>query len=97
MRPALKRLQLIERHLLGHHCAAEAAEWQVQLLTDPELATDTEAQRLLYQGLQLAGRQQLRRELNLIHAQLAGTARRHRWLQAAVHGLRRVLPRTLRR
>ncbi|GGG38491.1 hypothetical protein [Hymenobacter glacieicola] len=97
MRPALKRLQLIERHLLGHPTATEAAAWQVQLFTDPELATDTEAQHLLYQGLQLAGRKQLRQELDLIHAQLAGTARRQRWLQAALHAVRRVLPQALRR
>ena len=96
MRPALDRLQQIERHLLGGASAPAAAQWQVQLLTDPELAADTEAQRQLYEALRQAGRRQLRQELDLIHAQVIRAERRRAWLQAATRQLRRVLPPWLR-
>ena len=42
----------------------------MRLLTDGELAMEADAQRQLYYGLRLAGRQQLRQELRLIHARL---------------------------
>jgi hypothetical protein len=93
MRPALERLQRIESLLLGQPTAAEAAEWQLQLLTDPELADDAAAQRQLYQVLREAGRKQLRQELNRIHARLERTSRRRTWLQAAADNVRRVLSR----
>jgi hypothetical protein len=93
MRPALERLLHLENYLLGRPTAADAARWQLQLLTDPELAADADAQRQLYQGLREAGRQQLRRELDLIHARLEHTARRRTWLQVATAGLGRMLGR----
>ncbi|MVN77479.1 hypothetical protein GO988_14180 [Hymenobacter sp. HMF4947] len=70
MRPELDRLLLIEQQLLDGPAALPAEEWHLRQLLDGELAADTEAQLLLYQGLRLAGRQQLRRELRQIHAQL---------------------------
>ncbi|MET4076522.1 hypothetical protein [Hymenobacter sp. UYCo722] len=70
MRPELDRLQLIEQQLLRTLAALPADEWRLRQLFDPELAADTAAQRQLYQGLRLAGRRQLRRELQLIHVRL---------------------------
>ena len=70
MRPELERLQLIEQQLLHGPAARPAAEWYLRQLLDGELTADTAAQRQLYQGLRLAGRQQLRRELRQLHAQL---------------------------
>ncbi|MCC3160656.1 hypothetical protein LJ737_25685 [Hymenobacter sp. 15J16-1T3B] len=96
MRPELARLQRIEQHLLGPVPAAEAPAWQLAQLLDPELAADAQAQQQLYRGLQLAGRQQLRRELQAIHHQLYGPASAG-WLRGAVGGLRALLRRGLRR
>ncbi|QDA61457.1 hypothetical protein [Hymenobacter jejuensis] len=75
MRPELERLQRIERHLRGESQPADAPDWNVQLLLDPDLRADAEAQQLLYQGLYSAGRRQLRRELTAIHNRLYGTPR----------------------
>ena len=75
MRPALERLRQIERHLLGRSSEAEAAQWQLQLLTDPELAADTQAQQQLYDALRDAGRRQLRQELNSNIGRAAGRER----------------------
>ncbi|MGY2130586.1 hypothetical protein ACW9KT_00050 [Hymenobacter sp. HD11105] len=69
MRSELERLQYIEQQLLSAVPPSEAA-WNVQLLLDPELEADTETQRLLYQGIYLAGQRQLRRELAAIHQRL---------------------------
>ena len=70
MRPELERLHLIEQQLLQGSAALPAEEWHLRQLLDGELAADAEAQQQLYYGLRLAGRQQLRRELRLLHAQL---------------------------
>ena len=70
MRPELERLQLIEQQLRGGPAALPAAEWHLRQLLDGDLAADAEAQRQLYHGLRLAGRQQLRRELKCIQAHL---------------------------
>lgn len=70
MRPELERLQLIEQQLLCAPAALPADEWHVRQLLDSELALDTAVQQQLYHGLRLAGRHQLRRELQLIHTHL---------------------------
>lgn len=70
MRPDLDRLHLIEQQLLNGPAALSAAEWHLRQLLDSDLAADAEAQRQLYHGLRLAGRQQLRRELRLLHERL---------------------------
>lgn len=88
MRPALEYLRQLERYLLGKQTAAEAEAWRVRQLVDSDLAADAAAQQLLYQGLRLAGRQQLRQELELIHARLQRPARRHTWWQSATGHLR---------
>ncbi|MBX0291666.1 hypothetical protein K3G63_14540 [Hymenobacter sp. HSC-4F20] len=96
MRPTLEYLRQLERHLLGQHTAAEAEAWRVRQLLDSELAADADTQQLLYQGLQVAGRQQLRRELELIHARLERPSRRQTWWQAATSPLRSLLVRRSR-
>lgn len=90
MRPELERLHRIEQHLLGR---CPAPDWQLQQLSDTDLAADTELQRQLYQGVYQAGQQQLRQELNQIHQQLY---RRRGWLQAATGPLRRAWHRLRR-
>lgn len=72
MRPELERLRRMEEQLLCGPAALPAAEWQLQLLLDPELQADAEAQQRLYAGLRAAGRQQLRGELAAIHTRLYG-------------------------
>ena len=94
MRPELERLQRIEHHLLGT-APSETPAWAVQELLDPNLRTDAEAQRLVYQGLHVAGQRQLRRELEAIHARLYGEseAQPGRWLRQATAALRVLLRR----
>ncbi|OON66465.1 hypothetical protein [Hymenobacter sp. CRA2] len=98
MRPELTRLARIEQHLLQPNppSPAESAAWQTECLLDPELQADAEAQQQLYQGLQLAGRRQLRRELQGIHHRLYGPGAAG-WLHAATHGLRSLLRRSFGR
>lgn len=72
MRPELERLLRIEQQLLNGPAAQPAAEWQLQLLLDPDLQADAMAQQRLYAGLRVAGRRQLRGELAAIHARLYG-------------------------
>jgi hypothetical protein len=91
MRPELLRLQFIEQHLLAAPSAA--ADWATHLLLDPDLATDIEAQRQLYAGLHAAGQQQLRRELNAMHAQLYGVTGPRHWLQQVRAAARLLLRR----
>ncbi|RAK70604.1 hypothetical protein [Hymenobacter edaphi] len=93
MRSELTRLQRIEQHLLGPAPTAEAAAaWQLERLLDPALAADAAAQQQLYQGLQRAGRRQLRQELQAIHRQLYGPPPGG-WLRAAAGELRALLRR----
>ena len=89
MRPELERLLHIEQQLLNGPTAQPAAEWQLQLLLDPDLQADAETQQRLYAGLRAAGQRQLRGELAAIHARLYGPlgAWPHRaaaWLRGAL-------------
>lgn len=70
MRPELERLHLIEQQLLNGPAALPAGDWHLRQLLDGELAADVQIQQQLYNGLRVAGRQQLRRELRQIHARL---------------------------
>lgn len=70
MRSELERLYLLEQQLLGGPAALAVEEWHVRQLLDGDLAVDAEVQQHLYQGLRLAGRQQLHRELKAIHKRL---------------------------
>jgi hypothetical protein len=82
MRPELEHLQRLEDHLLGHPDPQQSALWEAQLLLDDALAADVNLQRQLYQGIYLAGRQQLRQELQDIHQQLYRP--RRSWLRETV-------------
>lgn len=73
MRPELERLHFIEQYLLHGQLPAGAPDWAVQVLLDGELAADAAVQSQLYEGLRLAGRRQLRQELQGIHHHLYGT------------------------
>jgi hypothetical protein len=79
MRPELERLQLIEQQLLPGLTAMPPADWNLRLLLDSDLADDAATQQQLYQGLRLAGRHQLRRELAAIHTRLYGPKRPAFW------------------
>jgi hypothetical protein len=94
MRPELERLQQIEQQLLAVS-SPDAASWEVQLLLDSDLSADTETQRLLYQGIQLAGQKQLRRELALLHQRLYGPSRGS-WMRTIGANLSAFLMRRLR-
>ncbi|WP_167855402.1 hypothetical protein [Hymenobacter fodinae] len=94
MRPELEHLQQLEQHLLGHPTPTEKVLWQAQLQLDPALAADVTLQQHLYQGLLLAGRRQLRQELDDIHAQLYRP--RRTWLRKAVARLHQALRPTRR-
>lgn len=87
MRPALERLSLIEEQLRNGPAALPAAEWQLRRLLDPALDADVAAQQQVYQGLRLAGRRQLRRELAALHARLYGQPRWLAWVQRLAAGL----------
>jgi hypothetical protein len=90
MRPELERLQRIEYYLAD---ATSAPSGPIEQLFDADWKADTELQRQLYQGLRLAGQQQLRRELHQIHQRLY---RRRGWLQAATSQLRQAWHRLRR-
>lgn len=87
MRPGLERLHFVEQQLLNGPAALPAADWHLRTLFDGELAADAEAQQRLYNGLRQAGRQQLRRELQAIHAQLYAPSG-YRWYAAWLGQLR---------
>ncbi|WP_133274408.1 hypothetical protein [Hymenobacter radiodurans] len=95
MRPELKRMQQIEHQLLATSPPFDPASWEVQLLVDGDLRADTEIQRLLYQGIHLAGQRQLHRELALIHQRLY-SPHRSSWIQMATAGLHSFWRRYLR-
>jgi hypothetical protein len=90
MRPELERLLHIEQQLLNSPAAQPAAEWQLQLLLDPDLQADTQVQQRLYAGLRAAGQQQLRGELVAIHARLYG-APLGAWPRRAAAWLRSIM------
>jgi hypothetical protein len=95
MRPELKRIQQIEHQLLAASPPLDLSTWEVQLLVDSDLRADTEMQRLLYQGIHLAGQRQLRRELALIHQRLY-SPHHGSWIRMAAAGLRSFWRRHLR-
>jgi hypothetical protein len=70
MRPELEEIRFLENYLNHHLNEQEHMEAEVRLLWDQEYEKRLVAQRIAYQALQQAGRQQLRRELRTIHARL---------------------------
>ncbi len=64
----------IDAYLLGELLGAERSEFEQALAQDPELAQQVEEQRLLMEGLQFHGNEQLRARLKNIHQQAETTA-----------------------
>ncbi|KUG08572.1 hypothetical protein [Solirubrum puertoriconensis] len=92
MRPELARLANLEQQLLGTQPPVPEAEWQRMLLLDTGLAADAHAQQQLYAGLKLAGRRQLRHELEAIHSGLYGPVAAG-WLRRTTARLQQALSR----
>ncbi len=72
MRPALEEIRLLEDFVSDKLSEQQRIDVEVRLLWDQNWQSTLKAQQLAYQALRLAGRQQLRRELRAIHAQLFG-------------------------
>ncbi|GAB3938757.1 hypothetical protein [Larkinella terrae] len=72
MRPELEEVQLLESYLRGTLSEEQRIEVNVRLLWNPDWQQKLAAQKLAYQALRLAGRQQLRRELDAIYLRLFG-------------------------
>jgi len=72
MRPQLEEIRLLEDFLNGRLPESQRMEVEVRLLWDRNWQNALANQQKAYQVLQLAGRQQLRRELKAIHTQLFG-------------------------
>ncbi|RRB07295.1 hypothetical protein [Larkinella rosea] len=72
MRPELEEVQLLESYLQGNLSEEQSLDVSVRLLWNQEWQQKLAAQKLAYQALRLAGRQQLRRELDAIYVRLFG-------------------------
>jgi hypothetical protein len=72
MRPQLEDIQLLEGYLQCTLSAEQRTDVEIRLLWDREWQQNLAAQQMTYQALLAAGRQQLRRELEAIHARLFG-------------------------
>ena len=72
MRPELTLIQLLDNYLHKRLSKADRREAEVRLLWDQELQQQLEAQKVAHQALRLAGRKQLRHELETIHKRLFG-------------------------
>ena len=70
MRPQLEEIRLLEAYVQGTLSEEQRIESEIRLLWDQEWQGQLAAQQLAYRALHLAGRGQLRRELNAIHARL---------------------------
>ncbi len=72
MRPELEEMQLLEGYVQGTLVEEQHINVSIRLLWDRLWQRNLAAQQTAYQALRLAGRQQLRRELNAIHTRLFG-------------------------
>lgn len=72
MRPELEEVQLLEGYLLGTLPEEQRIDVSVRLLWNQDWQQKVAAQQLAYQALRLAGREQLRRELETIYRRLFG-------------------------
>jgi hypothetical protein len=70
MRPGLEEIQLLEAFLTGKLDEERERSVEIRLLWDQEWQQNLALQKLSYQAIREAGRQQLRRELNAIHQRL---------------------------
>lgn len=72
MRPELEEVHLLEAYLQGTLSEEQQLDVSVKLLWNQDWQQKLTAQKLAYQALRLAGRQQLRRELDAIYGRLFG-------------------------
>ena len=72
MRPELEEMQLLEAYLANTLSETEQIEVEVRLLWDQEWQQKFSYQELAYRAIRCAGRKQLRKELESIHARLFG-------------------------
>lgn len=72
MRPELEEIHVLEDFLHGQLPEEAAIEIEIRLLWDQAWKNKVELQRLSYQAIREAGRQQLRQELNTMHQKLFG-------------------------
>lgn len=72
MRPQLEEIQLLEAYLANTLSEAQRIDVEVRLLWDQEWQQKFSYQELAYRAIHCAGRKQLRKELDSIHARLFG-------------------------
>lgn len=72
MRPELEEMQLLENYVQGTLAEDQQMNVSIRLLWDRLWQRKLADQKTAYQALRLAGRQQLRQELNSIHSRLFG-------------------------
>ncbi|GAB3331303.1 hypothetical protein GCM10027299_37000 [Larkinella ripae] len=72
MRPELEEVKLLEAYLQGTLDEDQRQEVSIRLLWNQDWQQNLAAQKRAYQALRLAGRQQLRRELDAIYLRLFG-------------------------
>ncbi|MGA0556764.1 hypothetical protein ACO2Q8_08950 [Larkinella sp. VNQ87] len=72
MRPALEEVQRLDAYLHETLNEEQRMEVEIRLLWDRDWQWKLAAQKLAYQALRLAGRRQLRRELDGMHTRLFG-------------------------
>ena len=72
MRPELEEMQLLENYLQGSLPRKKYRQISIRLLWDRIWQRNLADQQTAYQALKLAGREQLRQELNAIHSRLFG-------------------------
>ena len=72
MRPELEEVQRLDAYLRGTLNEEQQIDVAVRLLWDCDWQQKLAAQKRAYELLRLAGRQQLRRELEAMHVRLFG-------------------------
>ncbi len=70
MRPELEEIKQLEDYLKNNLPEEQTEDIEIRLLWDQNWKQALEQQKLAYQALRLAGREQLRKELKAIHHQL---------------------------
>ncbi|MBX2870927.1 MAG: hypothetical protein KTR30_02480 [Saprospiraceae bacterium] len=81
MRKSLHDIEHLEAYIQGKLSPAEAQKVQTEILLHPAKYQDWLSQRETYALIQLAGRQQLKTELQAIHLSLTQDPNKWRWWQ----------------
>ncbi|QMU27826.1 hypothetical protein [Adhaeribacter radiodurans] len=70
MRPELEEIKRLEDFLKNSLPEEQTVDLEIQLLWDQDWQRSLAQQKLAYQALRVAGREQLRKELQTIHQRL---------------------------